>query len=78
MISEDVFALVQLNPPGIELSRISNMKVDGSGPRMNKLCTLLLRRAAPGTPAVLPRALAGVPPRAAAPPVPPVDAGIAL
>jgi hypothetical protein len=42
MISEDVFALVQLNPPGIELSRISNMKVDGIEPRMNKLCTLLL------------------------------------
>lgn len=43
MISEDVFALVQLNPPGIELSRISNMKDDsGRGPRMDKLCTLLL------------------------------------
>jgi len=44
MISEDVFALVQLDPPAIELSRISNMDgSDGcSGPRMDKLCTLLL------------------------------------
>ena len=46
MISEDVFALVQLNPPGIELCRISNMKggsdSDDSGPYMDKLCTLLL------------------------------------
>src|SRR5580693_1382305 len=50
MVSEDVFALVQLNPPGIELSRISNMKDDGGSisgsdgwcPRMDKLCTLLL------------------------------------
>lgn len=42
MISEDVFALVQLDPPGIELCRISNMKGASSGPRMDKLCTLLL------------------------------------
>ena len=46
MISEDVFALVQLDPLGIELCRISNMNGgDGSGggpPRMDKLCTLLL------------------------------------
>lgn len=41
MVSEDVFALVQLNPPGIELSRIYNMK-GGGEPRMDKLCTLLL------------------------------------
>ena len=48
MISEDVFALVQLDPPGIELCRISNMTImmtggsDGSQPHMDKLCTLLL------------------------------------
>ena len=45
MISEDVFALVQLDPLGIELCRISNMKGEGgsdSGPHMDKLCTLLL------------------------------------
>ena len=40
MISKDVFALVQLDPLGIELCRISNM--DGDSPRMDKLCTLLL------------------------------------
>jgi len=49
MVSEDVFALVQLDPPGIELCRISNLTVragmtdgGGGGPRMDKLCTLLL------------------------------------
>lgn len=44
MLSEDVFALVQLDPPGIELCRISNMAGDsaGSQPHMDKLCTLLL------------------------------------
>jgi hypothetical protein len=44
MISEDILALVQLNPPGIEMCRVSNMKEDlsGNGPHMNKLCTLLL------------------------------------
>lgn len=42
MISEDVFALVQLDPLGIELCRISNMKGEGGPPRMDKLCTLLL------------------------------------
>ena len=77
MISKDVLALVQLDPPGIELCRISDMgkeaedeargeegggmsgddrdgdatkeksrgrsgRSDGRGPRMDKLCTLLL------------------------------------
>jgi hypothetical protein len=44
MISEDVLAFVQLNPPGIELCRVSNMNGDsfGSVPYVNKLCTLLL------------------------------------
>jgi hypothetical protein len=46
MLSDDVLVLVQLNPPGIELCRVSNMKKeaegDGGGPRMDKLCTLLL------------------------------------
>jgi len=45
MISEDVLALVQLDPPGIELCRISNMTGDGAGSQqlhMDKLCTLLL------------------------------------
>jgi hypothetical protein len=58
MISNDVLALVQLDPPGIELCRVSNMKKEaeegGDGgapydrgsrndePRIDKLCTLLL------------------------------------
>jgi hypothetical protein len=57
MISNDVLALVQLDPPGIELCRLSNMKNEveegdggamngrdslSDGPRMDKLCTLLL------------------------------------
>jgi hypothetical protein len=60
MISKDVLALVQLDPPGIELCRVSNMKREAEdghggdggatntrgspndGPRMDKLCTLLL------------------------------------
>ena len=49
MISEDIVALARLNPPGIELCRISNMKngassssSSGSGPRMETLCTLQL------------------------------------
>jgi hypothetical protein len=42
MISEDVFALVQLDPRlGIELCRISNVR-GTTPPRMDKLCTLLL------------------------------------
>ena len=40
MISKDVFAIVQLDPLGIELCRISDMNDDS--PRMDKLCTLLL------------------------------------
>jgi hypothetical protein len=44
MISEDVLAFVQLNPPGIELCRVSNMNEDSSEgvPHVSKLCTLLL------------------------------------
>ncbi len=54
MISNDVVALVQLDPPGIELCRVSNIQneKDGDtnnwsgkdqcdGPRMDKLCILL-------------------------------------
>src|SRR5258708_5441509 len=53
MISDDVLALLQVDPPGIELCRISNMQNEGAtnscyhsnrkdGPRMDRLCTLLL------------------------------------
>jgi len=44
MISEDVLALVQLNPPRIELCQVSSMKAgsDDNGPHMDKLYTLLL------------------------------------
>jgi hypothetical protein len=44
MISEDILAFVQLNPPGIELCRLYNMNQDSSGsvPHVSKLCTLLL------------------------------------
>src|SRR5216684_2732761 len=53
MISDDVLALLQVDPPGIELCRICNMQNEGAtnshphssrkgGPRMDRLCTLLL------------------------------------
>ena len=67
MISKDVLALVQVDPPGIELCRLSNIQIEGEaeaggdgdgddgaggtargrgsrsdGPRLDKLCTLLL------------------------------------
>ncbi|KAF8502729.1 hypothetical protein F5888DRAFT_1800270 [Russula emetica] len=55
MISTDILALIQLDPPGIELCRVSNMRNEGEegatnsshhssqndGPRMDRLCTLL-------------------------------------
>jgi hypothetical protein len=55
MISTDVLALIQLDPLGIELYRVSNMRNEGEegatnnghhssqndGPRMDRLCTLL-------------------------------------
>jgi len=55
MISNDVLALIQLDPPGIELYRLFNMRSEGEegathsshhssrndGPRMDRLCTLL-------------------------------------
>src|SRR5713226_898189 len=70
MISDDVLALVQLDPPGIELCRISNMQNEGAtnsrchssredGPHMDRLCTLLLpplRQEPDGTSATITRA----------------------
>ena len=55
MISNDVLALIRLDPPGIELCRLSNMQNEGEegatntshhssqndGPRMDRLCMLL-------------------------------------
>jgi hypothetical protein len=55
MISNDVLALIQLDPPGIELYRVSYIRNEGEegatnsrhhsnrndGPRMDRLCTLL-------------------------------------
>jgi hypothetical protein len=62
MISNNVLALIQLDPPGIELCRVSNIRNEGEegatnrsrddGPRMDRLCTLLfppLRQQRDGT-----------------------------
>jgi hypothetical protein len=62
MISTDVLALIQLNPPGIELYRVSNIQNEGEegatissrhssqndGPRIDRLCTLLFPPLRPG------------------------------